>query len=58
MVKNIGKNLSKSLSRKYCQKLLDHAKKFATDTFKTCSKRFIQKTTEANRVTKVSKNLQ
>ena len=37
--KNIGKNLSKILSGKYCQKLLDHAKKSATDALKTTSKK-------------------
>ena len=44
MGKNIGKNISKNVSRKYSQKLLDHAKQSATDTFKTGSKRAIQKT--------------
>ena len=46
MGKNIGKNLSKALSGKYSQKLLDHAKNSATDAFKTTSKRIIQKTGE------------
>ena len=50
------------------QKLLDHAKKSATDVVKASSKRVIQKTAEAtgdlidnkiaNRITKVSKDLQ
>ena len=50
------------------QKPPDHAKKPATDAFKTSSKRVIQKTAEAagdlihnkiaNRITKVSKNSQ
>ena len=35
MGKNIGKNISKSLSGKYRQKLLDHAKQSATDALKT-----------------------
>ena len=35
MDKNIGKNKSKSLSGEYKQKILDHAKKSATDAFKT-----------------------
>ena len=35
------------LSNKYSQKLLDTAKKLATDTIKTSSKRAIQKTAEA-----------
>ena len=54
MCKNIDKNISKSLSGKYSpgmlamhQKLLDHAKKSATDAIKTSSKRVIQKTAEA-----------
>ena len=75
MSKNIGKNIIKKLSSKFspgmlvmCQKLLDHPKKSATDTLKTSSKRFIQKTAEATgdlignkitiRISKVSKNLQ
>ena len=33
--KNNGKNISKVLNGKYSQKLLDHAKKSATDAFKT-----------------------
>ena len=45
--KNIGKNLSKNLSGKYSQKLLDHAKKLATDAIKTTSKRVIQEIAEA-----------
>ena len=47
MGRNIGKNISKSLSGKYSQKLLPHAKKSATDAIKTSSKRVIQKLTEA-----------
>ena len=43
----IGENISKNLSDKYSQKLLDHLKQFATDAFKTTSKRVIQKTAEA-----------
>ena len=35
MGKNIGKNVSKNMSGKYNQKLLDRAKKSATDMFKT-----------------------
>ena len=38
MNKSIGKNISKNLSSKYNQKLLDNAKKSATDSFKTSSK--------------------
>ena len=65
MGKNIDKNISKNLRGKYNQKLLDHAKKSATDALETTSKRAIQKTAEAsgdlignkiaNRITKVSK---
>ena len=44
---NIGKNTSKTLSGKYSQKLLDHAKQSATDTFKLAAKRAIQKRAEA-----------
>ena len=65
-VKNIGKNISKSLNSKYIQKLLDHAKKpFKTNAFETSSKGIIQKTAEAtdvlirnkiaNKITRVSK---
>ena len=43
MVKNIGEKISKNLSCKYSQKLLDHAKKSAFDALKTDSKRAIQK---------------
>ena len=44
--RNVGKNISKNLSSKYGQKLLDHAKKSATSAFKTSSKRAIQKIAE------------
>ena len=37
----------KNLSDKYCQKLLDSAKKSTKDAIKTASKRAIQKTAEA-----------
>ena len=40
------KNVSKNLSSKYSQKLIDHAKQFATDAFKNASKRAIQKPEE------------
>ena len=46
MGKYIGKNISKRLSSKYSQKLLDHAKQSATVAFKTSSKRVIQKAVE------------
>ena len=42
-----AKSIGKSLSYKYCQKLLDSAKKPTTDAIKTASKRAIQKTAEA-----------
>ena len=44
---SFAKNMGKSLSNKYGQKLLDSAKKFTTDAIKTASKRAIQKTAEA-----------
>ena len=66
--KNIDKNISKILGGKYSLKLLDHAKQYTTDLFKTSSKRVIQKTTEvtgdlignkiADKTTKVSKTSQ
>ena len=37
--KNMGKNISKTLSGKYSQKPLDHAKKSDADAFKTSSKK-------------------
>ena len=63
--RNMGKSekISKNLSSKYSQKLLDHAKKSATDGLKTASKRAIHQTAETtdhllkitDRLTKVSK---
>ena len=47
MSKNVGKKISKTLSSKYNQKNLDHAKKSAADALKTTSKRAIQKAAEA-----------
>ena len=44
---SFAKNMGKSLSNKYGQKLLDSAKKSTTDVIKTASKRAIQKTAEA-----------
>ena len=41
MGKNIGKNISKILSGKYSQKLLDHAKQSAADALKIVWKRAI-----------------
>ena len=68
MNKTIGKSISKNVSGKYRQKVVDHAKQSAMDAFKTSSKRAIQKTAEATgdlvdnkiaaKITKVSKNSQ
>ena len=49
--KNMGihaNKVTKSLSNKYSQKLLDSAKKYTTDVIKTGSKRKIQKTAKAS----------
>ena len=35
--KNVGKKINKNLGGKHSQKLVDHAKKSATDVFKTAS---------------------
>ena len=58
-------SLARNLNNKYGQKLVDSAKKSATDAFKIASKRAIQKTSEAtgdlientiaNKITSVSK---
>ena len=45
--KDIGKNISKNLIIKYSQRILDHAKQFATYAPKTASKKSVQKTIEA-----------
>ena len=59
---SFAKNMDKSLSNKYGQKLLDSSKKFTTDAIKTASKRAIQKTSgdlignkSADKITSVSK---
>ena len=44
---SFAKNIGKSLSNKYGQKLLDSAKKSTADAIKTASKRAMQKTAEA-----------
>ena len=44
---SFAKNMGKSWSNKYGQKLLDTAKKSTADAIKTASKRAIQKTAEA-----------
>ena len=46
MNKNIVKNISKTLSSKCSQELLDHDKQSATDAIKNNSKRVVQKTTK------------
>ena len=43
MGKNIVKKISKNLSSKYCQKILDHAKESNTNALRTASKRATQK---------------
>ena len=48
IVKNIGKNISKIFSGKCSQKLLDHSKQFATDVFKTASKKSNSKNSRSN----------
>ena len=63
---SFAKNMSKNLSNKYRQKLLDTAEKSTTDAIKTTSKRAIKKTAEATgdlignkiayKITSVSKN--
>ena len=44
---SFARNIGKNISNKYSQKLVDGAKKSATDAIKTASKRAIQKTAEA-----------
>ena len=44
---SLAKNVAKSLSNEYDQKLLDSAKKSTTDATKIASKRAIQKTVES-----------
>ena len=63
---SFAKKVSKSLSGKYSEKLLNHTKRSATDAFKTVSKRAIPKAAEgtvvlidnkiADGTTKVSKS--
>ena len=65
---SFAENISKNLSYKYGQKLVDSDKKSATDALKTASKRAIQKTAEtigdlvgnkiADKITSFSKNQQ
>ena len=47
MSKIIGENISRNLSGKSSQKILDHAKQSATDPLKTTSERVTQKSAEA-----------
>ena len=61
------KTIGKNISNKYGQKLVNTARKFATDAITTASKRAIQKTAEAtgdlvgnkiaNKITSVSKEV-
>ena len=44
---SFAKNLGKNVSNKYSRKIIDIAKKSATDAIKTASQRAIQKTAEA-----------
>ena len=44
---SFAKNIGKSLSNKYGQKLLDNGNKSTTDAIKTASKKAIQNTAEA-----------
>ena len=44
---SFAKNIGKSVSNKYCPKLLDSVKKSTTDAIKRASKRAIQKTAKA-----------
>ena len=44
---SFAKNMGKSLSNKYGQKIFDSSKKSTTDAIETASKRAIQKTPEA-----------
>ena len=46
---SFAKNMSKSLSNKYSQKLLGSAKTSTTDAIKTSPKRVIQKNRRSNR---------
>ena len=48
MGRNTGEDISKKLSSKYIQKLLDHAKKSAINQLKTVSKRANQKAAKAS----------
>ena len=47
-VETKGRNISKSVSGKSSQKLLDHAKGFVTDALKTALKKIIQKSSQNN----------
>ena len=63
---SFAKSIGRNLSTKYGQKLVDTAKKSATDALKIASKRAIQKTAEAtgdlvgneiaDKITSISKN--
>ena len=62
---SFAENMGTYLSNKYCETLLDSAKRSTTDAIKTASKRAIRKTAEgtdlignkiADKITSVSKN--
>ena len=46
---SFAENIGKNVSSKYSQKLVDSAKRFATDAIKTAPKRTSQKTAEATK---------
>ena len=48
MTKNIGKNVSRNLSGKYGQRLLDQTSQSATDAFKTDSEKSNSKNSGSN----------
>ena len=64
---SFAKNIGKNISNEYGQKLLDTARKSATDAIKTASKRAIKNTAEAtgdlvnnkiaDKITSTSKNI-
>ena len=54
---SFAKNMGKDLSNKYSQKIIDTAKKSATDAIKIASQRAIRKTAEATGVWLIIKSL-
>ena len=55
--KNIGKDISKNLTSKYSQKLLDHPKRLATDAIKTALKRQLKKKKNTKKPAEVTGDL-